>query len=108
MDPVAEAKARNANLAEVFLGDPQAWKGPEFAYAGGAAGLKAAAAEAGIALYVHAPYVLNVATTNNRIRIPSRKFLQQYQYAAAEVGAAGLIVHGGHLLKDRKSTRLNS
>ena len=87
-------------LAQFFLGDPQAWKGPEFAYAGGAAGLKAAAAEAGIALYVHAPYVLNVATTNNRIRIPSRKFLQQYQHAAAEVGAAGLIVHGGHVLKN--------
>ena len=49
---------------------------------------------------MHAPYVLNVATTNNRIRIPSRKFLQQYQHAAAEVGAAGLIVHGGHVLKN--------
>ena len=56
--------------------------------------------EAGIALYVHAPYVLNVATTNNRIRIPSRKFLQQYLDAAAEVGATGLIVHGGHVLKN--------
>ena len=100
VDPIAEAKARNATLAQFFLGDPQAWKGPEFAYAGGAAGLKAAAAEAGIALYVHAPYVLNVATTNNRIRIPSRKFLQQYLHAAAEVGAAGLIVHGGHVLKN--------
>jgi deoxyribonuclease-4 len=51
-------------------------------------------------LYVHAPYVLNVATTNNRIRIPSRNFLQQYLDAAAEVGAAGVIVHGGHVLKD--------
>ena len=73
-------------------------KGPRSVYAGGAAGLKAAAEEAGIALYVHAPYVLNVATTNNRIRIPSRKFLQQYIYAAAEIGAAGVIVHGGHVL----------
>ena len=71
-------QARGATLAQFFLGDPQAWKGPEFAYAGGAAALKAAAEAAGIALYVHAPYVLNVATTNNRIRIPSRKFLQQY------------------------------
>ncbi len=100
IDPIAEAVARKATLAQFFLGDPQAWKGPEFAYAGGAAGLKADAEEAGIALYVHAPYVLNVATTNNRIRIPSRKFLQQYLYAAAEVGAAGVVVHGGHVLKD--------
>ncbi len=100
IDPIAEAQARGATLAQFFLGDPQGWKGPEIAYAGGAAGLKAAAEEAGITLYVHAPYVLNVATTNNRIRIPSRKFLQQYAHAAAEVGAAGLIVHGGHVLKN--------
>jgi deoxyribonuclease-4 len=100
VDPVAEAAARGATLAQFFLGDPQAWKGPEIRYAGGAAALKAAAEQAGIKLYVHAPYVLNVATTNNRIRIPSRKFLQQYLDAAAEVGAAGVIVHGGHVLKD--------
>ena len=100
VDPVAEAAARGATLAQFFLGDPQAWKGPEIRYAGGAAALKAAAEQAGIKLYVHAPYVLNVATTNNRIRIPSRNFLQQYLDAAAEVGAAGVIVHGGHVLKD--------
>jgi deoxyribonuclease IV len=100
LDPIAEAQARNATLAQFFLGDPQAWKGPEVAYQGGAAGLRSAASAAGITLYVHAPYVLNVATTNNRIRIPSRKFLQQYLDAAAEVGAAALIVHGGHLAKN--------
>jgi deoxyribonuclease IV len=100
MDPIAEAAARGATLAQFFLGDPQAWKGPEIRYPGGAAALKAAAEKAGIALYVHSPYVLNVATTNNRIRIPSRKFLQQYLNAAAEVGAAAVIVHGGHVLKN--------
>ncbi len=99
-DPVAEAHARGATLAQFFLGDPQGWKGPELAYPGGAPALKTAAEEAGVALYVHAPYVLNVATGNNRIRIPSRKFLQQYLHAAAEVGAAGVVVHGGHGLKD--------
>lgn len=49
------------------------WKGPEFAHAGGAAALKQAAEDADIALYVHAPYVLNVATTNNRIRMHLRQ-----------------------------------
>ena len=90
VDPIAEAVARGATLAQFFLGDPQAWKGPEIRYAGGAAKLKAAAEDANIRLYVHAPYVLNVATTNNRIRIPSRKFLQQYLDAAAEVGATAV------------------
>ena len=50
-------------------------------------------------VYVHAPYRINVATTNNRVRIPSRKLLLQHAQAAAELGARGLIVHGGHVDK---------
>ena len=99
-DPIAEAKARGTTLVQFFLGDPQGYKGPEFRYAGGAAGLRDDAAAEGIGLYVHAPYIVNVATTNNRIRIPSRKLLQQHVDAAAEIGAKGLIVHGGHVNKD--------
>jgi len=98
-DPIAEAKARNAPLVQFFLGDPQDYKGPEVRYAGGAEGLRRDAEAAGIDLYVHAPYIVNVATTNNRIRIPSRKLLQQHMDAAAAVGAKGLIVHGGHVNK---------
>jgi deoxyribonuclease-4 len=97
-DPIAAALEREANLAQFFLGDPQGWKGPVVQFEGGAAALKAAAQAADVDLYVHAPYVLNVATTNNRIRIPSRKLLQQHVDLAAEVGAKGLIVHGGHVL----------
>ena len=50
--------------------------------------------------YIHAPYRINVASTNNRIRIPSRKLLGQYLAAAAEIGARGVIVHGGHVTAD--------
>src|SRR6187200_2189205 len=99
-DPIAEAKDRETSLVQFFLGDPQGYKGPEIRYAGGAAGLRKDAEEAGIDLYVHAPYIVNVATTNNRIRIPSRKLLQQHMDAAASIGAKGLIVHGGHVNKD--------
>jgi deoxyribonuclease IV len=98
-DPVGEAIARKADIAQFFLGDPQGWQDPEVPYAGGADALRSAAEAAGITLYVHAPYRLNVATSNNRIRIPSRTLLQKYLHAAAEVGAAGLIVHGGHVLQ---------
>lgn len=97
-DPVAEAQSRDAGLSQFFLGDPQGWKGPKVAYGGGASALRKAAAEAQIDLYVHAPYVLNVATSNNRIRIPSRKLLQQTLHLAAEIDAQGVIVHGGHVL----------
>ena len=75
-DPIAEAVARGPT----WPSSSSATRRPGRARVrvpGGAAALKAAAEDAGIELYVHAPYVLNVATTNNRIRIPSRKFLQQ-------------------------------
>ena len=98
-DPVAEALARGTTVVQMFLGDPQSYKGPVVAYEGGADALRTAAEEAGIEIYVHAPYVVNVATTNNRIRIPSRKLLQQHMDAAASIGAKGLIVHGGHVNK---------
>src|SRR6187200_3731170 len=96
-DPIAQARARQAPHVQFFLGDPQSYRGPEVRYAGGAAALRAAAEDAGVDLYVHAPYIVNVATTNNRIRIPSRKLLQQHMDAAASIGAKGLIVHGGHV-----------
>jgi deoxyribonuclease-4 len=103
-DPIAEAAARGADLAQFFLGDPQGWKGPKIAYDGGAPALRAAAEAAGIDLYVHAPYLVNVATSNNRIRMPSRKILADQAEAAASIGAKGLIVHGGHVLKDDDPT----
>ena len=56
-DPIAEATARKAAHVQFFLGDPQGYKGPEWAYAGGPEGLKADAEAAGIELYVHAPYL---------------------------------------------------
>jgi deoxyribonuclease-4 len=99
VDPIAEARAREATLSQFFLGDPQGWKAPNVAYAGGAAALREAAQRADLDLYVHAPYVLNVATSNNRIRIPSRKLLQQTVDLAEDIGAVGVIVHGGHVLK---------
>jgi deoxyribonuclease-4 len=90
-DPGAEGRARGADLVQFFLGDPQGWKAPVVP--------EAARDLADLDLYVHAPYVLNVASTNNRIRIPSRKLLGQHAEAAAGIGAKGLIVHGGHLGK---------
>jgi deoxyribonuclease-4 len=47
-------------------------------------------------VYVHAPYLINVASPNNRIRIPSRKILLQTLEGARDIGAAGVIVHAGH------------
>ncbi|SDB92368.1 Endonuclease IV [Raineyella antarctica] len=94
---VDDARALGIHAVQIFIGDPQGWKKPVVSYDGGPAALREALQEARITAYVHAPYVINVASTNNRIRIPSRKLLNQTLHAAAEIGAAGVIVHGGHV-----------
>jgi deoxyribonuclease-4 len=92
IDPLESAAARKAEVAQFFLGDPQGWKKPVVHES------IAALRDADVEVYVHAPYVINVATSNNRIRIPSRKLLAQHLEAAASIGAKALIVHGGHVL----------
>ncbi len=91
---LAAAGERGADCVQFFLGDPQGWKIPP-------AGPDAPAlAAATIDVYVHAPYVINLASGNNRIRIPSRKLLAQTCAGAAAVGAKAVIVHGGHVTAD--------
>jgi deoxyribonuclease-4 len=90
-DPVATAADRGAEVVQMFLADPQGWKKP--ASHPQAAELR----EGPLTVVVHAPYVVNLASLNNRIRIPSRKIVVQHATAAAEVGAVGLVVHGGHV-----------
>lgn len=89
--PLEEAEARGADLVQMFLSNPQSWKKPN--PRNDAEKLKAS----GIPIYVHAPYLINVCADNNRVRIPSRKILQETCDAAAEIDAAAVIVHGGHV-----------
>lgn len=90
-DPVASAAERGADIVQMFLADPQGWKKPP-------SHPQAERLRTGeVAVVVHSPYVVNLASTNNRIRIPSRKLVVQHAEAAAEVGAIGLVVHGGHV-----------
>ncbi len=92
-NPLGSATARKAEIVQFFLGDPQGWGKPVIPE--GVEALR----DSDVEFYIHAPYTINVATSNNRIRIPSRKNLDQQLKAAAEIGAKALIVHGGHVLK---------
>jgi deoxyribonuclease-4 len=95
-DPIAAAEQRAADCVQVFLSNPQSWKKPAPREDG------EALRSAGIPIYVHAPYLINVASPNNRVRIPSRKILADTCAAAEEIGAAGVIVHGGHLTESEE------
>jgi deoxyribonuclease IV len=93
-DPLGTAAAEGADCVQLFLGDPQSWKAPE--PRDDAEALRSS----DLPIYVHAPYLINVASANNRVRIPSRKILQQTCVAAADIGAEAVIVHGGHITAD--------
>lgn len=94
LDPLREAAERDADLVQIFLSDPQSWKKP--APRADAATL----AESDLPIYVHSPYLINVCADNNRVRIPSRKILQETCDAATEIGAVAVVVHGGHVTGD--------
>jgi deoxyribonuclease IV len=89
-DPLGAAEAVDAECIQLFVGPPQSWKKPPpLPYA---EELKASP----LPVYVHAPYLINVASPNNRVRIPSRKILHGTLERAEEIEATALIVHGGH------------
>jgi deoxyribonuclease-4 len=92
--PLEEARAVGADCVQIFLSDPQGWRKPPPRE--DAAKLR----RSKVPLYVHAPYLINVCSPRNNVRYGSRKILQQTCEAAAEVGAAAVIVHGGHAEDD--------
>lgn len=95
---VAEAKAVGAELAQVFLSSPRGWASPD---------LERAAAfgrrwhEAGIGpLYVHAPYLVNIASPTPEVHERSRGLALATVRACEAAGAAGFVVHAGSGGKD--------
>ena len=102
-DPLAEAKARGADAGAVLPRRPAGLEGPE--------GRATPAARPRSRPTRRPPASSSTSTRrtsstsrprNNRIRIPSRKLLQQTVTAAAEIGAKGVIVHGGHVAEGRR------
>jgi deoxyribonuclease IV len=90
--PLARAAEMDADGVQIFLTDPQSYTSPKTRPDGDAL------LQSDVMVVVHAPYMLNVASSNNRIRIPGRKLLAEHARAAAAVGAFGMVVHGGHVL----------
>jgi deoxyribonuclease IV len=88
--PLEECSLVEAQCLQMFVGPPQSWKKPP--PRPDAEELRAS----DVPIYVHAPYLVNVASPNNRVRIPSRKILAGAIDRAEEIGAVAIIVHGGH------------
>ena len=78
-DPLAEASARSADLVQFFLGDPQGWKGPKCRVR---RRCRRTCGPTPRRLVCSSTCTRRTSSTwrrsNNRIRIPSRKLLQQH------------------------------
>ncbi|MFD4467607.1 deoxyribonuclease IV [Rhodococcus sp. NPDC058505] len=90
-DPIGAGEALGAEIVQLFLTDPQKWN--KLTPHPKAEQIR----QSPIDVVVHSSYVINVASLNNRIRIPSRKSVTEQATAAADLGAIGLVVHGGHV-----------
>lgn len=89
-EPLEHGEKVGAECLQLFAGPPQSWKKPP--PLPDAERLR----ESPLPIYIHAPYLINVASPNNRVRIPSRKILADTISRCEELGAAGVIVHAGH------------
>mgnify|MGYP001167645432 FL=1 len=86
---INEIGLRKGDTFQIFISSPQMWKSPKERedleelkdYKG--------------SIYVHAPYLINVATPNNKVRHPSRKLLKDTCKIASTFNAKAVIVHGG-------------
>ncbi len=90
VDPLAEAEAVGADCIQIFVSDPQSFKKPP--PHPHAEALRSSRSP----VYVHAPYLINVSSPVSTRRGFGRRLLQQTCDAAADVGAAAVIVHPGH------------
>lgn len=90
---VDTAREVGAEAAQLFISNPRAWSGPRLETA---EKFGAAWREGGIGpLFVHAPYLVNIASPNPEFLQKSLALCVQSVRACGVLGAAGFVVHAG-------------
>jgi deoxyribonuclease-4 len=95
MGAIDSARACGAEAAQIWGSNPRAWAGPRVG-AARAGSFRDAWAEANIGpLFLHAPYMVNVASPNPDFRRRSVELARATVELADAVGARGVVVHAG-------------
>jgi deoxyribonuclease IV len=89
-DPLASARERGADVAQIHLSAPRVWKHP--IGRGDAQDL----CDTDVVVAAHAPYLCNPASGNPEVREKTAKNLQATLDEAARCGIDGVVVHAGH------------
>ncbi len=89
------AKVAGADCLQTFAGSPQTWKPPEYSDED-VAMFKEAHEKSGIGpLFIHAMYLINLASENNNIRYGAIGALTKSLLVAERFGFTGVITHSG-------------
>jgi deoxyribonuclease-4 len=90
---VETARNVGAEAAQLFISNPRAWSGPRLETA---EKFGAEWRESGIGpLFVHAPYLVNIASPNPEFLAKSLDLCQKSVRACGVLGAGGFVVHAG-------------
>ena len=91
------AAAAGAEAIQVFAASPRAWALPDGDPRQDAA-FRERASASGLAVFVHAPYLINVASPDPLVRQRSAASLRHSLARAGALGARGVVVHTGSAL----------
>jgi len=90
---IETARTVGADVVQLFLSNPRAWAAPRIETA---ERFGADWREAGVGpLYVHAPYLVNIASPNPEFHAKSLELVARSVAACEVAGAAGFVVHAG-------------
>ncbi len=88
------AAAVRAEAIQVFVTNPRAWAlSPGRAEQ--TAALREHVTETGLPVFVHAPYLVNVASPDTGLRLRSAAMVRHCLRRGAEIGALGVVMHAG-------------
>jgi deoxyribonuclease-4 len=103
---VANAVAVGCEAFQVFVSNARGWAPPPVDPAGDER-FRAGLDDAGLGpLFVHAPYLVNFASTSPVTRERSRQVVAATLAKAAAIGAAGVVVHAGAALASGRAAGL--
>jgi len=91
----ARARALRCETIQLFTRSPRGWQAPPLDPEGAAA-FRSGTGAAGIApVFVHAPYLVNLAAADRGLAARSRRMLVEELDRAGAIGALGVVVHPG-------------
>jgi deoxyribonuclease-4 len=91
---LARAEALGAETMQIFVANPRGWALPAADPAGDEA-FRALAAERGVPVFIHAPYLINFGSPSAATLEKSIEALEFSLQRGAAIGAKGVIMHAG-------------